>query len=79
MRITTKGQVTIPANVREEGGFMPNTEVDFVRNSRGRFEIVPSRGKTKGKSRGEKLIDQMKKGPRITGMTTEQIMKLTRG
>ncbi|MEI9996161.1 MAG: AbrB/MazE/SpoVT family DNA-binding domain-containing protein [Rhizomicrobium sp.] len=79
MRITSKGQVTIPARVREEGGFMPNTEVDFVRNTKGNFEIVPAKDRGKAKSRGEKLIEQMKKGPRITGMTTEQIMKLTRG
>jgi AbrB family looped-hinge helix DNA binding protein len=79
MRITSKGQVTIPVQVREEGGFMPNTEVDFVRNAKGRFEIVPTRSRGKTKSRGDKLIEQMKKGPRITGMTTEEIMKLTRG
>ena len=79
MRITSKGQVTIPVRVREEGGFMPNTDVDFVRNTKGNVEIVPARGRTKVKSRGQKLIEQMKKGPRITAMTTEQIMKLTRG
>ena len=30
MRITSKGQVTIPQDIRERAGFMPNTEVDFV-------------------------------------------------
>ncbi|MFP6707400.1 MAG: AbrB/MazE/SpoVT family DNA-binding domain-containing protein [Alphaproteobacteria bacterium] len=30
MRITSKGQVTIPARIRESGGLLPNTEVDFV-------------------------------------------------
>ena len=29
MRITSKGQVTIPQNVREHMGFLPNTEVEF--------------------------------------------------
>jgi AbrB family looped-hinge helix DNA binding protein len=79
MRITSKGQVTIPAHIREQGGFMPNTEVDFVRNAGGNFEIVQVKSRGKAKSRGDKLIEQMKKGPRITTMTTEQIMKLTRG
>ena len=79
MRITSKGQVTIPVRVREEGGFMPRSEVDFVRNAEGHFELVRSKHRSKAKSRGEKLIEQMKKGPRITKMTTEQIMKLTRG
>jgi len=29
MRITSKGQVTIPQNVREQMGFLANTEVEF--------------------------------------------------
>jgi AbrB family looped-hinge helix DNA binding protein len=30
MRITSKGQVTIPAALRAKAGLMPNTEVDFI-------------------------------------------------
>jgi AbrB family looped-hinge helix DNA binding protein len=30
MRITSKGQVTIPQSVREEAGLLPETEVEFV-------------------------------------------------
>ena len=30
MRITSKGQVTIPQAVREHAGLLPNTEVEFV-------------------------------------------------
>ncbi len=29
MRITSKGQVTIPIDIRERAGLMPNTEVEF--------------------------------------------------
>ena len=29
MRITSKGQVTIPAEIREKAGLLPNTEVEF--------------------------------------------------
>lgn len=29
MRITSKGQVTIPAEIREQAGLLPHTEVDF--------------------------------------------------
>ena len=38
MKITTKGQVTIPAEVRERLGLLPNTEVEFV------IEIRADRG-----------------------------------
>ena len=30
MRITSKGQVTIPQDVRDEVGLLPHTEVEFV-------------------------------------------------
>ena len=30
MRVTTKGQVTIPQHIREKLGITPSTEVDFV-------------------------------------------------
>ena len=29
MRMTSKGQVTIPAEIREKAGLLPHTEVDF--------------------------------------------------
>ena len=29
MRITSKGQVTIPVAIREKAGLLPHTEVDF--------------------------------------------------
>ena len=30
MRITSKGQVTIPQDIREAAGLLPNTEVEFL-------------------------------------------------
>lgn len=30
MRVTSKGQVTIPVGIRERFGFLPDTEVEFV-------------------------------------------------
>ncbi len=30
MRITSKGQVTIPQDIRERYGFLPHTEVEFA-------------------------------------------------
>lgn len=29
MRITSKGQVTIPVGIREQAGLLPHTQVDF--------------------------------------------------
>ncbi len=40
MRVTTKGQVTIPRHVREALGITPNSEVDFVRQEDGSYRLV---------------------------------------
>ena len=40
MRITSKGQVTIPQHIREELGLHPNTEVEF-KIERGRATLTP--------------------------------------
>jgi AbrB family looped-hinge helix DNA binding protein len=75
MRITSKGQVTIPQAVREEAGLLPNTEVEFevvggaVRIRKARAAKRPSRGAAAVKAL---------RGRARAGMTTEQILALTR-
>jgi AbrB family looped-hinge helix DNA binding protein len=39
MRVTTKGQVTIPQHIREKLSITPATEVDFV-EEKGRVFLV---------------------------------------
>jgi AbrB family looped-hinge helix DNA binding protein len=73
MRVTTKGQVTIPLAIRRKLGFLPNTEVEF--DVHGNAAVV--RKKTRGSDRGRRIIAQMK-GKGDVKMTTEQIMALTR-
>jgi len=74
MKITTKGQVTIPSEIREKHGFWPNTEVEFVERN-GRVLIEK---RAAGGSRGRQLVQTMR-GKAEVAMTTDQIMKLTRG
>ena len=71
MRVTTKGQVTIPINVRQMMGIMPETDIDF-REDNGRFYIV--------KTNKPKKTGQFKKfrGIATTEMSTDEIMDLTR-
>ena len=78
MRITSKGQVTIPADIREKAGLLPNTDVDFKLDRKGKVSIVRAKGKFKRATRGQRLIEQLRRAPKPT-MTTEEIMKLTRG
>lgn len=46
MRVTTKGQVTIPLSVREKLGIIPHSEVEFV-EEKGRMYIVKTTSQAK--------------------------------
>jgi AbrB family looped-hinge helix DNA binding protein len=75
MRVTTKGQVTIPLEVREEMGiYAAQTEVEFVRDENGRWYLKKLRG---AKAGGSRFRTAHKAGK--LRMSTEDIMKLTRG
>jgi len=74
MKITTKGQVTIPAHVREELGLLPNTEVEFVVED-GRAVLRKLR---RSQRRGAKVISHLR-GRGTVPMTTDEILALTRG
>lgn len=74
MRITSKGQVTIPLEIRQELGLHPHTQVAF--------EVV---GKTVrirkaggAESRGAKLLARLK-GRGAGRLSTDEILALTRG
>jgi AbrB family looped-hinge helix DNA binding protein len=74
MRITSKGQVTIPIELRERFGLLPNTEVDFEVSDDG-ILLRKVRG---GRRRGRALVEHML-GRATSGLTTDEIMALTRG
>ncbi|MGE0718892.1 MAG: AbrB/MazE/SpoVT family DNA-binding domain-containing protein [Alphaproteobacteria bacterium] len=78
MRITSKGQVTIPIAIREKAGLLPNTEVDFVQEGDS-VRIVRADRRSKKESRGERAIRRLRGSAGRIGMTTDEIMALTRG
>jgi AbrB family looped-hinge helix DNA binding protein len=77
MRITSKGQVTIPAELRARFGLLPETEVEFVAE-RGGIRLVKRKASAPGRGRGQRIVAAMKRAPK-PAMTTEEIMALTRG
>lgn len=72
MRVTTKGQVTIPLNIREKFGITPSAEVDFV-EEKGRVYLIKRKGKDAAARKFRKL-----RGIATVKMTTDEIMALTR-
>jgi len=74
VNITSKGQVTIPLDIREVMGFLPNTEVEFILE-KGRVYLKKMDQKSK---RTQSLIQQMR-GKGNIKMSTDEILALTRG
>ena len=73
MRVTTKGQVTIPRDIREKLGITANSEVDFLEDG-DRVYLVRKEGAQRLAKRFRAL-----RGIASVKMTTDEIMALTRG
>jgi bifunctional DNA-binding transcriptional regulator/antitoxin component of YhaV-PrlF toxin-antitoxin module len=73
MHATERGQVTIPIAIRRRFAILPDTELDFVADGdQILLKILDER------TPGERLIAHMR-GKATGGMTTEEVMALTRG
>ncbi len=72
MRVTTKGQVTIPQEIREKMNIGPGAEVDFVERD-GNVLMVKKKAAGLKKGGFHKF-----RGSATVKMSTDDIMKLTR-
>ena len=70
--LTSKGQVTIPKRLRDYLGLRAGSEVTFATTAEG--DVVVKAAAKPRKSRFAKL-----RGTASAGLTTDQIMRLTRG
>jgi antitoxin PrlF len=74
MRVTTKGQVTIPQQVREQMGIGPGSEVEIVaREGHAEIRLVSA------PQVGIRAVLDRMRGAAGPGMTTDEVMELTRG
>ena len=76
MRITQKGQVTIPVDIRERFGLLPYTEVDFVTD--GNVVQIVRIAPTNDHSRGRQVVNALR-GKGDVQLSTDEIMAMTRG
>ena len=77
MRITAKGQVTIPQDIRESAGLMPGTDVEFKIEA-GAVRLVKATKGAGRKTRGQKLVERLR-GRGDFKMTTDEVVALMRG
>lgn len=73
MRVTTKGQVTIPLEIRKRLNITPASEVQFIVEEDDRVYIEKVKNEGGGASRFSKL-----RGTATVKMSTDEIMALTR-
>ncbi len=75
MRITSKGQVTIPQEIRQRAGLTPNMEVEIVMEQ-DKIVLYKAKGQ---KSRGALAVERLRRARPRTRLSTDQILALTRG
>jgi AbrB family looped-hinge helix DNA binding protein len=75
VRITSKGQVTIPQRLRERYGLMPETEVEFVEVG---GDVVLRRAAPQTADRAQRIVDRMVGAGRTT-MSADEIVAIARG
>ncbi len=74
MKLNSKGQVTIPAELRHRHGFFEGDEVDVVEDGK-TLRIVH---RATGKTRGARIVAPLR-GRATTTLTTDDLMALLRG
>jgi AbrB family looped-hinge helix DNA binding protein len=74
MRLNSKGQVTIPADLRARHGLHEGDEVDVIEDGN-TLRIIRVKASP---TRGERLVCRMR-GRASTSMSTEELMELLRG
>ena len=74
MRITSKGQVTIPQEIRKELGLLPHTEVEFA-VERGVAVLRPKGG---AQTRAQRLVSHLKTHGAKMRMSSRELLSLLR-
>ncbi|HTO87451.1 MAG TPA: AbrB/MazE/SpoVT family DNA-binding domain-containing protein [Thermoanaerobaculia bacterium] len=77
MRITTKGQVTIPIGIRKKLGLLPNSEIELEIVGKA-VRVRKVRGVKARRRRGKSIVQRLR-GRGSVRMSTDSILALTRG
>lgn len=73
MRINSKGQITIPAEIRHQLGFHPGDTVDFSVTG----VVIEVSKRADAPTRGERAVERLR-GRATTSFTTDELMSMLR-
>ncbi|MDX8460904.1 AbrB/MazE/SpoVT family DNA-binding domain-containing protein [Mesorhizobium humile] len=81
MRVTTKGQVTIPKQIRDHLGIGPGSEVQFVATDEGARLVAVNENISEEEAarKFKEILDKMEGTLDLGGMTTDEYMEWLRG
>ncbi|SFO47114.1 looped-hinge helix DNA binding domain-containing protein, AbrB family [Mesorhizobium sp. NFR06] len=81
MRVTTKGQVTIPKQIRDHLGIGPGSEVQFVATDEGARLVAVNENISEEEAarKFKEVLDKMEGTLDLGGMTTDEYMEWLRG
>jgi antitoxin PrlF len=81
MRITSKGQVTVPKHIRDRADMPPGADVEFVMEN-GRVVLFRRQEPPNGETRGERLVRMLCEAGRRAAhndLSADEILEMTRG
>lgn len=79
MKITSKGQVTIPQSVRQQAGLHPHSEVEFEVRANGEVLIRPVKQLPLGVGAAFARVRGSANATQFKGMGTDEFMAFLRG
>jgi AbrB family looped-hinge helix DNA binding protein len=79
MRITSKGQVTIPQEIRERAGLFPLSEVSFELRDNGDVVLRPLASKLSAMRQALEKVRGSANAQAFKGLSTDEFMKFLRG
>ena len=79
MKITSKGQVTIPQSVREQAGLHPHSEVEFEVRANGEVVIRPLAKPAASMRTAFERVRGSANATQFKGMGTDEFMVFLRG
>ncbi|MBB3611216.1 AbrB/MazE/SpoVT family DNA-binding domain-containing protein [Rhizobium sp. BK602] len=79
MRVTEKGQVTIPKEIRDRLGIGPGSEVDFIASGSGAMLVKIAEASDSAIRDFDDWLERVRGTVDLGGMTTDEFMEFLRG